>query len=125
MARKKTELAEPTPVTTQEAPSPEPAPEMAPAQNGNGEKRKVAVRWKYPAAAGVTIEVALWPHTIKLTDGSEIEVHNATITRSYRDQQGEWKTGGSFRAAEIPVLIHALMRAHGFAMDSRELTCPL
>ena len=73
---------------------------------------------------GVTIEVALWPHAITLQSGETIEVHNATITRSYRDAQGHWQRGGSFRVAEIPVLIHALLRAHGHALDSREQNCP-
>ena len=77
------------------------------------------------AAAGVMVEVALWPHTITLHNGDTLEVLNATICRTYKDAGGQWRAGGSFRISEIPVLVHALMRAHGFALDQRELTCPL
>lgn len=116
MAKKKTDEVEAPSEQTQEA-------TKSPGEV-NGEKRKPTTSWKFPAAAGVNIEVTLWPHTIKLQNGAEIEVQNATITRSYRDPQGQWKEGGSFRIAEIPVLIHALLKAHGFAMDHREMAPP-
>lgn len=87
-------------------------------------KCRATASWKFPTAIGVNIEVALWPHTIKLQNGLEIEVLNATIIRSYRDQQGQWKEGGSFRIAEFPVLLHALVKAHAFAINHREMTTP-
>src|SRR5437764_3254710 len=63
------------------------APAPAPEANGNGgAARRPAASWRYPAAAGVTVEVALWPHKITLQSGEEIEVFNATVTRSYKDQ---------------------------------------
>jgi hypothetical protein len=95
-----------------------------PSTPANGARRPLA-SWKYPAASGVTVEVALWPHTIRLQDGSEIEVYNATVARSYRDQNNQWQKGGSFRVAELPVLVHALQSAFGFAMNQREMNCPL
>src|SRR4051812_35420842 len=74
-------------VATVTAEAPPPAAEPQPAQqaqppapvNGNGSTRRPAVSWKYPAAAGVTIEVALWPNTITLGSGEQIEVFNTTI----------------------------------------------
>lgn len=91
---------------------------------GNGQRRPAA-SWKFPAAAGVTIEVALWPHTITLQSGESIEVYNATITRSYKDAQGNWQKGGSFRVAELMVLRHAIEVAHAHALNARELNCPI
>jgi len=90
----------------------------------NGQRRPVA-SWKFPVAAGVTVEVALWPHSITLQSGETIEVFNATVTRSYKDASGQWQKGGSYRVSEIPVLIHALLRAHGYALDAREQNCPI
>src|SRR5687768_14769777 len=98
----------PVEVPPQQAPVMERPPDPPP-QNGNGTRRPAA-NWRYPAAGGVTIEVALWPHTITLQSGEQIEVLNATITRNYKDQAGQWCRGGSFRVPEIPVLVHALMR---------------
>lgn len=116
MAKKKSDGTETLPEPTQEA-------TRSPGE-GNGEKPKPRMSWQFPAAAGVNIEVALWPSAIKLQNGAEIEVLYATITRTYRDPQGQWQKGGGFRIAEIPVLIHALLRAHGFGLDSKEMTVP-
>jgi len=33
--------------------------------------------------------------------------------------------GGSYRISEIPVLVHALEKAHAFGLDAREQNCPL
>lgn len=114
-----------TAVAVIEPPPPPPTEPPPPAQpQVNGTRRPVA-SWKFPAAGGVTVEVALWPHTLTLQSGETIEVFNATVTRSYKDAQGQWQRGGSFRVAEIPVLVHALLRAHGYALDAREQNCPI
>jgi hypothetical protein len=81
--------------------------------------------WKYPAAAGVTVEVSLRPLAVTLQDGSMIEVYTVSIARASKDASGQWRAGGTFRIAELPVLVHALLRAHGYALDSREMNCPL
>jgi hypothetical protein len=111
---------------------PEPLPVAIPVQMptatsqpvGNGQRRPAA-SWKFPAAAGVTIEVALWPHTITLSSGETIEVYNATLTRSYKDAQGNWQKGGSFRVSELMVLRHAIEVAHAHALNAREMNCPI
>src|SRR4051812_5421922 len=74
---------EPSPTTPATAPA-TPATELPPRPNGNGARRPVA-SWKYPAALGVNIEVALWPHSITLQSGDTLEVFNATVTRNYKD----------------------------------------
>ena len=113
--------------TQDEAPSavPEAPVETPPEPPPNGEKKRPAAAWTFPAVAGVTVDVALWPSTIKLQSGEEIVVYNATITRSYKDASGQWQKGGSFRISEIPVLVHALLRAHAFGLDAREMNCPI
>lgn len=97
----------------------------APTQTATNGQRRPAASWKFPAAAGVTIEVALWPHTITLQSGETIEVYNATITRSYKDASGQWLKGGSFRISELPVLRHAIEVAHAHALNAREMNCPI
>lgn len=104
MPRKKTEVIlvpngeAPTDAVSPVAVEPASVPESAPPR----EPRRPAASWKYPAASGVTIEVALWPHTITLQNGETIEVYNATVTRNYRDERGEWHKGGSFRVGGSP-----------------------
>jgi len=122
MAKKKSEAPE--------APADQPAvPEATPVVEAPlRPTARSAVRWRrgsFPAAAGVSLEVSLWPHTIKLQDGTEIEVYNATVTRNYRDVNGQWCKGGSYRISELPVLIHALQKAHAFGLDAREQSCPI
>ncbi len=93
--------------------------------NGNG--RRPAASWRYPVDRGTNVQVALWPNTIQLASGEEIEVLSLTISRSYKDKNGEWvnaRTQFSFRVHELPVLQHAIAKAYGYAMDARQQDSP-
>ncbi len=110
---------ESAPAAVQQTPT-----ESTPVGDDNGQKRPL-LSWKFPAPAGVTIEVVLWPAEITLASGEKMEVYQANIIRRYKDTTGAWQTGGSFRIAELPILLHAITRAHAWALDARELSCPI
>lgn len=136
MAKKRvTETGEPNSVQSNGAVSSETLPpsdvngsasDEAPTQsNGNG--RRPLASWRFPVDRGTNLQVALWPNTITLASGEEIEVLSMTISRSYKDKNGEWvnaRTQFSFRVHELPVLQHAIEKAYGFAMDQRQQDSP-
>jgi hypothetical protein len=137
MARKKTATAEAPPAgvppsdtngtlpeeaTTLAPPgAPTTYPSEPPPGTGNRDKRKPAVSFKYPTDRTTTIEVAVWPNQITLQSGEQVQVYAVTIQRSYLDREGEWQKNGSYRGHELPVLMHALTRAHAWILDQREL----
>jgi hypothetical protein len=92
----------------------------------NGEKRKPVVSWRFPTDGTTNVQVALWPGEITLRSGEKVEVLTLTIQRSYLDTRvNEWVNGSkSFRVHDLPVLIHALQKAHAYALDRREQEVP-
>jgi len=101
------------------------APEAAERTMSNG--RKPFASWRYPVDKTTNVQVALWPNTIRLPSGEEIEVLSMTISRSYKDKNGEWvnsRTQFSFRIHELPVLQHAIAKAYACALDARQQDTP-
>jgi hypothetical protein len=107
---------QPPPDATTTSPS-----EVPPAGNGNGEKKKPVISWRYPTDRTTTIEVAVWPNMITLQSGEQVQVYSVTVQRSYKDQTGNWCKNGSYRGHDLPVLLHALQKAHTWILDQRDL----
>lgn len=99
--------------------APSPA-EPAPGGDG-GDRKKPIARFRYPTDRSTTIEVAVWENQIATQDGTLLPVHGVTIQRSYKDGEGHWQRGGSYRAHDLPALLHALQRAHAWMLDQREM----
>ena len=123
MPRKKTAVAPPPEAQAQAtaeappaAPTDQPAEPPPPATTPAPEKKRPTTSWRYPTDRTTTVEVAVWPMTI-VVDGRDVEVYSVTIQRSYKDQGGSWQKNGSYRGHDIPVLIHALLKAHAFILD--------
>lgn len=66
---------------------------------------------KYPGG----IAVVIWKNQVQTDDGPR-EIRSITIEpRRYRDKEsGQWRDSNSFRASDIPALIHGLSRALDF-----------
>jgi hypothetical protein len=56
------------------------------------------------------ISTALWENEISV-NGGKTTVLKATIQRRYKDNQGNWKSSGSFSRNEIPLAIYCLEKA--------------
>jgi hypothetical protein len=113
----------PEAATTTEPP-PDPttrSPSDPPAGSGNGEKKRPVIAFRYPTDRSTTIEAAVWPSLITLQGGEQVQVYSVTVQRSYKDQAGNWQKNGSYRGHDLPVLLHALERAHAWILDQREL----
>ena len=56
--------------------------------------------------AGVT--AAIWEN-----DGKHGKFHNVTVSRSYKDSNGNYQNTNSFRKQDLPVLMEVLREAYG------------
>src|SRR5437870_5056987 len=93
-------------VTVTSAEQPEP-PTTSPGNNGpadapalandNGEKRKPIVSYRLSSDRTTSIELAVWSNTFTSKEGEPYEQLSVTIQRSYKDANGAWCKGGSWR----------------------------
>ena len=56
------------------------------------------------------ITCALWGNEINL-NGMAKTIMKASVSRRYKDRNGEWKSSQSFSRNEIPLAIHVLQKA--------------
>ena len=57
-----------------------------------------------------SIAAALWQNEITVS-GKQQTVLKASVSRRYKDRNGNWKTSQSFARNEIPLAIYALQKA--------------
>ena len=124
MARKKTAGAEEAPPEEpkQDAgQTPTPAPSDSPPNgNGqNGEKRKPTVSYRLMSDRTTSIEAAVWSNEMQNGDGEKWTQHSVTLSRSYKDQNGQWCKGGSYRIHDLPIVLFLLQKCHAFALTLR------
>lgn len=128
MPRKKKEanMDGPGPVERQEnlpvaAPVPEAPPETsAPSHEGNGEKRRPIFKVG-PIATdrNNTVSAAVWGNEYSDRDGHAFTVYSVTVEASWRDANGDWKAGKSFRGSQLYALIYCLQKANEWILDQR------
>lgn len=94
----------------------QPPPPSPPARDDPPDNRPAA-SFKYGVSGGV-IEVAVWPKRVT-GDRGEYTVYNVTFGRSYKADDGSWKTSDNVRGSDVPILLHALQQAYAFVLDDR------
>ena len=57
-----------------------------------------------------SVSCALWEDEI-VVDGTTKSVLKASVSRRYKDRDGNWKSSQSFARNEIPLAIHCLQQA--------------
>jgi hypothetical protein len=72
----------------------------------------------YPSDRNTSIEAAIWQNEIDVESGT-ITTYNVTIKRSYRDESGTWKPNQNYRPHDLPILSHALQKAHSFILEKK------
>ena len=78
-------------------------------QTGNGQSKNVPV---HTVRVG-SIKVAIWRNSTQ--NGP---MHNSTLVRSYKNQQGEWAESGSLSRDDLLVAAKALDLAHTFIVET-------
>ena len=61
-------------------------------------------------AAGA-VSAALWENEITLNSGKTANILKASVSRSYKDNSGNWRTTQTFTRNEIPLAIYCLQKA--------------
>jgi hypothetical protein len=56
------------------------------------------------------ISAAIWENEISV-NGGKTTVMKATVQRRYKDNQGSWKSSGSFSRNEIPLAVYCLQKS--------------
>ena len=56
------------------------------------------------------VNCALWKNEINV-NGTAKTILKASVSRRYKDRNGEWKSSQSFSRNEIPLAIHVLQKA--------------
>lgn len=81
-------------------------------------KRPVISFGPFPTDRSTSIEVAVWENEI---EGEErtFTTYNVTLKRSYRDEKGVWHPNQNFRPHDLPVVLHAMAKAHGWILDKK------
>ena len=83
------------------------------AKNGNGGKGKA-----HPPVHSVrsgAVKAAVWEN-----DTQHGVMHNVMVSRSYKDDQGNWQGSGSFGADDLLPLAKALDAAHSWIHKQRQ-----
>jgi len=115
------EQGNPTPATGEQqevATAPVPPPE-ANGHHPNGEvKRRPAASFAAMTDRTTRIEVACWANQVK-TQGGEYTQFSLTVSRSWKDSDGQWHQGGSFRVHDVPVLLHLVQSAYAYCLNQR------
>ena len=81
-------------------------------------KRPVMSFGPYPTDRNTSIEVAVWENELQGDNGT-YSVYNLSVKRSYRDEGGNWKSSGTYRPHDVPVLQHALAKAYDWIMEKK------
>lgn len=90
----------------------------APAKEPDPPKRPVMNYGPFSCDRNTSVEVAIWSNEVE-SDGRTFTTYNVTAKRSYRTESGEWKANQNYRPHDLPVLIHALQRAHAWILDAK------
>src|SRR5687768_1646970 len=99
------------------------APEQAPPQStGDGDKRQPVFKvGPIPTDRNNAVCAAVWAN--EYTDrreGRTFTVYNVTVEARFRDADGAWKSGKSFRGSQIYALVYCLQRASDWICAQRD-----
>lgn len=110
-------VAEPAAQPIEPRPEPElQQPSPAPADD----RRKPLVSYRVNSDRTTSVSLAVWANQMTNTQTNEAyEQLSVTVQRRFRNDQGEWAAGGSWRVHDLPVLMFLLMKAHAFCLDRR------
>ena len=66
------------------------------------------------------VTCAIWENEMPLPNGGSKEVLKATVGKSYKDRNGEWKNSSSFSRNEIPLAEWCLDRAFSAMLEEQD-----
>lgn len=67
------------------------------------------------------LNVSVWANKREV-DGKEVEFHNVTIKRGYKDKDDKWQNTDSLRTSDLPKAVMLLNKAYEHLTLSEEKT---
>ena len=64
------------------------------------------------------LSVCVWKNKGISRDGEETEFHTVSVSRSYKDRNGEFKNTNSLRPDDLPAVRELLQQAENFLNES-------
>ena len=58
-----------------------------------------------------SVSGAIWENSITGKNGKEVTLLKATVERRYKDNDGNWRSTGSFSRSDLPLAIWCLQKA--------------
>lgn len=65
------------------------------------------------------VEVACWARQVKVSEAEEYTQYALTVSRSWRDKDGQWTQNASYRAHDVPVLLCLVTQAYQWCVAQR------
>ena len=81
--------------------------QLPPPATAGGSPNRPVKSIAIPVGDGVKIEGSIWPREITV-DGKVVTVYSATVRKTYRGEDGEYRHTTSFRGSEIPLVRYVL-----------------
>lgn len=66
-----------------------------------------------------SVSAAVFPDTVKLSDGKTVEVFHISLRRAYKTADGKWEHTAVLRPADLLPAALALMKSYEFCQDAR------
>lgn len=65
------------------------------------------------------IEVAVWARQVKVSESEEYTQYSLTLTRSWRNMDGQWTENDFYRVHDVPVLLFLVQQAYHWCVAQR------
>lgn len=62
------------------------------------------------------VSASVFANVIPRSDGTSFEIKRTTLQRSYRDEQGNWRTTNTYGVDDLPRAVAALLAAYHFCL---------
>lgn len=107
------------PPTTPEAEQSTSEPSDQPPARREALGNRPAASFAAPSDRGTRIEVAVWSKQVKVGQSEEYTQYSLTLSRSWRDKEGNWFGNACFRVHDIPVLLYLVGQAYDWCVAQR------
>jgi len=89
--------------------------------NGQAESKKNRPAASFAAHSDRTtrVEVAVWAKLVKVSEVEEYTQYSLTLSRSWRDKEGQWFGNAAFRIHDLPVLLYLVQQAYNWCVAQR------
>lgn len=82
-------------------------------------RNRPAARFAAHSDRTTRIEVAVWAKQVRGSDAEEYTQYSLTLSRSWRDKDGQWFGNAAFRVHDLPVLLYLVGQAYHWCLAQR------